>query len=150
MTCSTLRMSTANCRTDRQLRSPCDITLAMLRWTNTSPGAKPVTWLAGTRESEQPIQKYLGACCSDSCLKNSGSSARILSDQARLLSIRCLSWDMALLVSKADILGLGEESHGFHAAFAAGAGLLHAADGRAQVAFQPGIDPDDAAVDVGL
>ncbi len=39
-------------------------------------------WLAGTRESEQPIQRYFGACCVDSRLKKSGSSARTRVAQA--------------------------------------------------------------------
>ena len=37
--------------------------LATLRCTNTSPGSRPVIWLAGTRLSEQPIHMYLGVCC---------------------------------------------------------------------------------------
>jgi hypothetical protein len=56
----------------------------MLRWTNTSPGARPVIWFAGTRESEQPIHKYFGACCVDSRLKNSGSSLRTFAAQSLL------------------------------------------------------------------
>ena len=40
----------------------CPTTLATLRCTNTSPGARPTTWFAGTRLSEQPIQRYSGAC----------------------------------------------------------------------------------------
>ncbi len=38
MMCSTLSTSTANCITDRQLRSLCTTTLATLRWTKSSPG----------------------------------------------------------------------------------------------------------------
>src|SRR5690606_3960472 len=83
--CSTFSTSTANWITDMQLRSVCTITLAMLRWTNTSPGARPMTWLAGTRESEQPIHRYLGACSSDRRSKNCGSSLRTPSAQALLL-----------------------------------------------------------------
>src|SRR3546814_2495946 len=83
--CSTFSTSTANWITDMQFRSVCTITLAMLRWTNTSPGARPMTWLAGTRESEQPIHRYLGACSSDRRSQNCGSSLRTPSDQAWLL-----------------------------------------------------------------
>src|SRR5690606_20758331 len=83
--CSTFSTSTANWITDMQFRSVCTITLAMLRWTNTSPGARPITWLAGTRESEQPIHRYLGACSSDRRSKNCGSSWRTPSAHAWLL-----------------------------------------------------------------
>src|SRR5436189_106558 len=55
MMCSTLSTSTANWITDRQLRSVCTTTLAMLRWTKSSPGSSPTMSLAGTRESAQPI-----------------------------------------------------------------------------------------------
>src|SRR6476660_1504375 len=86
----TLRMSTANCITERQLRSVCTTRLAMLRWTKSSPGSRPTIWLAGTRLSEQPIQRYSGNCWRESLLKNSGSCRRIAWDQARLASKRCL------------------------------------------------------------
>ena len=43
--------------TDRQLRSVCTTTFATLRWTKTSPGSVPVISFAGTRLSEQPIQR---------------------------------------------------------------------------------------------
>src|SRR6185436_10761837 len=86
----TFRMSTANCITERQLRSVCTTRLAMLRWTNSSPGSRPTIWLAGTRLSEQPIQRYSGNCWRESLLKNSGSCRRIACDQARLASKRCL------------------------------------------------------------
>jgi hypothetical protein len=33
-----------------------ETTLAMLRWTKTSPGWRPRRVVSGTRESEQPIQ----------------------------------------------------------------------------------------------
>ena len=36
--------------------------MATLRWTNSSPGLSPTISLAGTRLSEQPIQRYSGAC----------------------------------------------------------------------------------------
>src|ERR1700719_3850354 len=91
MMCRTFRISTANCITDKQFRSVCTTRLAMLRWTNNSPGASPTIWFAGTRLSEQPIQRYFGDCCRDSSRKNSGFTCRIPSDQARLLSKRWLS-----------------------------------------------------------
>src|SRR2546423_6961250 len=64
---------------------------ATLRWTKSSPGASPTIWFAGTRLSEQPIQRYCGACCRASSRKNSGFTCRIPSDQARLFSKRCSS-----------------------------------------------------------
>ncbi len=51
----------------------CTTTFATLRWTNTSPGASPTIWFAGTRLSEQPIQRYSGDCRSASPVKKSGS-----------------------------------------------------------------------------
>ncbi len=62
MMCLTLSRSTANWITDRQLRSECTTTFAMFLCTKTSPGGSPMIWLAGTRESEQPIHRYSGAC----------------------------------------------------------------------------------------
>ena len=61
--CFTFTISTANSITERQFRSVCTTTFAMLRCTNTSPGSKLVISLAGTRLSEQPIHKYSVACC---------------------------------------------------------------------------------------
>src|SRR5687768_10693734 len=61
--CFTLRTSTAYCSTERQLRSVCTTTLATFRCTNISPGSRFTISLAGTRLSEQPIQRYSGACC---------------------------------------------------------------------------------------
>src|SRR5690606_14008542 len=228
--CSTFSTSTANWITDMQFRSVCTITLAMLRWTNTSPGARPMTWFAGTRESEQPIHRYLGACSSDRRSKNCGSSLRTPSAQAWLLlrsfasacfmaSIlqagevhpaheyprqRCDPGDQeaaqhhcsegrgesprqprlqeaeqvqrdqgqhrhqrervahdahdakqiqhgsplhhSMPKLDAHVAGLGEESHCLEPALAAEAGLAHAAEGGAQVAHQPAVDPDDAGV----
>jgi hypothetical protein len=95
MMCFTRRMSTANWITDRQFRSLCTTTFAMFRCTNTSPGGRPMIWLAGTRESEQPIHRYSGACWSASRVKNSGSSASWRLTHASLLAKRCesgLSW----------------------------------------------------------
>src|SRR4051812_1784393 len=88
MMCRTFRMSTANCMTDKQFRSVCTTRLATFRWTNNSPGARPTIWFAGTRLSEQPIQRYFGACCWASSRKNSGFTCRMPSDQARLFSKR--------------------------------------------------------------
>src|SRR5690606_15902109 len=44
----------------------------------------------------------------------------------------------------ADVARLGEEAHRFASSLAAEAGLARAAERRAQVAQQPGVDPDDA------
>src|SRR5207342_499530 len=147
--CSTLSRSTANCTADRQFRSVCTTTLAMFRCTNTSPGARPMIWFAGTRESEQPIHRNFGACCVDSCLKKSGSSARMRSAQALLRSSSSRSSVIGSPEVDADVLGFGEETHRFLAAFAAQARLFHAPEGRAQVALEPGVHPDDAGVYAG-
>ena len=64
MMCSTCSTSVAYCSTERQLRSVWTTTFATLRWTNSSPGFRSTISLAGTRLSEQPIHRYLGACCS--------------------------------------------------------------------------------------
>src|SRR4249920_3426401 len=55
-------------------------------------------WLAGTRESEQPIHRYFGACCCDNCSKKCSSCARTRSDQARFFSISGVSFVMPLVV----------------------------------------------------
>ena len=68
----TLRTSVANWMTDRQLRSEWTTTLATLRWTNSSPGARSTSSLAGTRLSAQPIHRYCGACCWSRPLKKPG------------------------------------------------------------------------------
>src|SRR5207244_10384412 len=73
---------------ERQFRSVCTTTLPTLRCTNNSPGASPTIWFAGTRLSEQPIQRYFGDCCRDNSRKNSGFTCRIPSDHARFLSKR--------------------------------------------------------------
>src|SRR5690606_1977573 len=44
----------------------------------------------------------------------------------------------------ADVAGLGEEAHRLASPLAAEPGLARAAERRAQVAHQPGVDPDDA------
>src|SRR5690606_9152510 len=99
--------STANWMVLRQLRSVCTTTLAILRCTKTSPGIRPVIWLAGTRESEQPIHRYLGACRPDRRLKNCGSSARTFSAHSRFLSSSSFS---GIVSSQVDghVLGFGE------------------------------------------
>src|SRR5690606_3651613 len=58
----------------------------MLRWTNTSPGAMSTIWLAGTRESEQPIHRNFGVWIFDSRRKKSGSSASMREAQASFFS----------------------------------------------------------------
>jgi hypothetical protein len=75
MMCFTFKTWTANSITDRQFMSVCTTRFATLRWTNTSPGGSDTISLAGTRLSEQPIQRYSGFCCSASRSKKCGSSA---------------------------------------------------------------------------
>src|SRR5690606_4784155 len=147
----TLSTSTANWITDMQSRSVCTITLAMLRWTNTSPGDRSMTWLAGTRESEQPIHRYLGARSLDRRSQNPGSSSSMRSAQDRLLrSNAANSFFMrgcpcvSMRQGDADVARFGEEAHRLVAAFATQAGLAGAAERGAQVAHQPGVDPDHA------
>src|SRR6516165_6351638 len=94
--CRTFRISTANCMTERQLRSVCTTRLAMFRCTNNSPGATPTIWFAGTRLSEQPIHKYFGDCCRERLRKKSGSCCRIFSDQSRLFSNKWVRDSMRL------------------------------------------------------
>src|SRR5690349_17089168 len=55
---------------------------------------------------------------------------------------------MSLAMVDADVPGFGEETHGFESAFAAHAGLLRAAERRAQVAQHPAVDPDDAEIEL--
>src|SRR5688500_8832228 len=86
MMCFTSRRSTANSMTDRQLRSVCTTRFATLRWTNSSPGRSPTISFAGTRLSEQPIQRYSGVCCLESLAKNSGSCCTMRRAQERLFS----------------------------------------------------------------
>src|SRR5690349_24075843 len=84
MTCSTFSISTANWIADRALRSEWTTMLATLRCTKTSPGSRPVIWLAGTRLSEQPIHMYLGVCCFTRPVKKPGRSCSIRAAQSRL------------------------------------------------------------------
>ena len=51
-----------------------------------SPGGRPTIWFAGTRLSEQPIQRYSGAWRSARDAKNPGSAATIAAAHARLRS----------------------------------------------------------------
>ena len=51
---------TAYSMTAIALTSVAGTTLATLRWTKSSPGARPTISLAGTRLSEQPIQSRSG------------------------------------------------------------------------------------------
>src|SRR5690606_16477564 len=131
---STLSTSIAYWITDRQLRSVCTTTLAMLRWTKTSPGFMSMIWLAGTRESEQPIHRYLGCCSPDRRLKKPGSSARARSAQMRLRSrrscirymgFRCVRGKERRSACDADVAGFGEEAHGLEPAFAPQPRLAH-------------------------
>ncbi len=62
--------------------------LAILRWTKTSPGSRPSTSFAVMRLSEQPIHRYLGACCSDSRRKKLGSCSVLRFAQAMFRSKR--------------------------------------------------------------
>src|SRR5690606_37774640 len=98
------------------------------------PGAMSMIWLAGTRESEQPIHRYFGCWILDSRAKNPGSSASTRSDQMRLRSrrscIRCMGIRGAGEKgsgsgSDADVARRGEEAHRLQAALAAEAGLAH-------------------------
>src|SRR5581483_1141617 len=148
MMCSTLSTSTANCTTERQFRSAWTTTLATLRCTNTSPGAMSTIWFAGTRESEQPIHRYFGACCCERRMKNCASCVRTRSAQARLRSRRSVStWSPKSLSRRVqlytNVLGLGKEFQRVEAAFAADTGVLHAAERRTQIAPHPAVDPDD-------
>src|SRR5690625_3337481 len=185
--CLTFKASTANWMVLRALRSVCTTTLATLRWTKISPGGRSTIWVAGTRESAQPIQRYFGACCLDRFSKHAGSLVVISSDQRRLLAsrsfrefIRCPSVvdvragqscrhrmvrhglhagsrsryavgaknrsEAGASPCHADVLRLGEKAQCLGAAFAAMAGMLHAAEWRAQVAQHPAVDPDDAEI----
>src|SRR5690606_13022831 len=143
---------TANWITDRQLRSVCTTTLAMLRWTNTSPGAMSTIWLAGTRESEQPIHRNLGVWIFDRRWKKLGSSASMREAQASFFSSSSASrliggpgaGSAPLSQSDADVPWFGEKAHGLKPAFATQAGRSAAAERRAQVAQHPAVDPDDA------
>src|SRR5690606_2204619 len=155
--CSTLSTSTANWITDRQLRSVCTTTLAILRWTKTSPGAMSTIWLAGTRESEQPIHRNLGVCNLDRRSKKLGSSASMREAQASFFSSSSSSRliggpgavSAPLSHSDADVPWFGEKAHGLEPAFAAQAGLPAAAERRTQVAQHPAVDPHDAHAQCG-
>src|SRR6476661_1772770 len=116
MMCSTLSMSTANWIVDSAFRSECTTTLATLRCTNTSPGSRPVIWLAGTRLSLQPIHMNLGRCCFTSPVKKPGRERSISAAQARL-------WSKRSLIVVMD--GFSAPSHRFREQFAAD---QHAAD----------------------
>src|SRR5689334_12102317 len=107
MICSTLSTSTAYWITDRQLRSEWTTTLAMLRWTKTSPGIRPMISFAGTRLSAQPIHRYLGVCCAASFWKNCGSLAVICAAHERLLSKRCFSTRIVSLHIRLTIMAHG-------------------------------------------
>src|SRR5690606_35608932 len=104
-----------------------------------------------------PIQRYFGCWIFDSRAKKPGSSASTRSDQMRLRSRRscircigvpCIAKEGPRSGRDADVARLGEEAHGLQPALAAEAGLAHAAEGRPQVAHQPGVDPDDAGAEL--
>src|SRR6476659_6333152 len=99
MMCSTLSNSTANWMADSAFRSECTTMFATFLWTNTSPGSRPVIWLAGTRLSEQPIHMYLGVCCFVRPVKKPGRSRSIWAAQERLWAKRSWMWGMDSIVS---------------------------------------------------
>src|SRR4051812_21003815 len=88
MICATFSTDTANCITERQFMSVCTTRLETFRWTKSSPGNSPTISLAGTRLSEQPIQRYLGLCCLESFSKKRASRVRMSLAHCRLLSKR--------------------------------------------------------------
>src|SRR5881628_1359576 len=67
---------------------------ATLRWTKSSPGAKPTISFAGTRLSEHPIHKYCGDCCSCNRAKKCGSRSTMREAHKALLSNRRARTDM--------------------------------------------------------
>src|SRR4051812_42816000 len=153
MMCSTFSMSTANWMADSALRSECTTTLATLRCTNTSPGSRPVIWLAGTRLSLQPIHMNLGFCCCVSPLKKPGRVRSISAAQVRLCSNR--SWMVVMAVSMlcryvAKLHGFGEQlAADQHAAHFTGAGADLVQLGVApQAAERVVVDVAVAAVDL--
>ena len=60
-----------------------------LRWTKSSPGARPTISFAGTRLSAQPIQRYAVFWTAQSRSKKSGSRRVCCEAQARLLAKSC-------------------------------------------------------------
>src|SRR3954464_7161940 len=95
MMCSTFSMSTANWIAESAFRSLCTTMFATLRCTNTSPGSRPVIWLAGTRESLQPIHMNLGFCCLVRLVKNPGRLRSISPAHCRLWVKR--SWMVVVM-----------------------------------------------------
>src|SRR5690606_8830243 len=90
MMCSTFSISTEYCSTLNMFRSVCTTMLAMLRCTKISPGLVPVTSLAGTRLSLQPIQRYFGDCSLASVGKKPGSFSAVCRDHSLLFASSCL------------------------------------------------------------
>lgn len=82
----TLRFYTAYWITAIALISDKGAWFATFLWTNNSPGLKPITYSAGTRESEQPIQRYSGCWPSDKCWKNWGLLTEVYLAHCILLS----------------------------------------------------------------
>src|SRR4029077_14864070 len=69
---------------DSKLRSLWTTRFATFRWTKTSPGGRSTISFAGTRLSEQPIQRSSRACRSTSDVKKAGSRATAAAAQRRL------------------------------------------------------------------
>src|SRR5690349_5237612 len=82
--------------------SPDSTWLAMLRCTNISPGATPVSVSIGTRLSAQPMNRKCGSCLPARRRKNSGSSLVTCATTARLLSKRRRRCSMGRSVARAD------------------------------------------------
>ena len=85
----TLRTPTANSTTAREDMSEACRILAMLRWTNTSPGCRPRRVVSGTRESEQPSHRMAGDCPLARVGKRSGWDLET-EDAQSLLEVRAL------------------------------------------------------------
>src|SRR5688500_17818993 len=97
MMCSTFSTSTAYCITDKQLKSVWTTTFATLRCTNISRAIMPTSLVAGTRLSEQPIQRTVGDCCLAKVWKKSGSLLLMFAAQARFRSRRRFRYFMVTI-----------------------------------------------------
>ena len=109
----------------KQFRSVWTTTLATFLWTKIWPGISPTIWLAGTRLSEQPIQRYSGFCCSASVSKKPGSEAVVAAAHSLFLASRWLIGDMAF---GEGWLGGGRGSNSARTAYSGGKSIRHAAD----------------------
>src|SRR5688572_22009865 len=83
----------------RQFMSVWTTTFATLRWTNTSPGCRPMMRSGGRRLSEQPIHRICGDCWWRSRSKNSGSAARMRAAHSRLAARQSSSSRIRILLS---------------------------------------------------